>query len=120
MPIPPGLVNTTVMCDLFGHSCFDKIMDQQYRLEDCNCLIDCNALKFTVSEKEVKIDPNDYCTNDSPNGLIAMASKIIFGHNQLLYAYWKLPQMIALNNTDKQGGPVMTNYVGNSCKTMLQ
>ncbi len=95
-------------------------MDQQYRLKDCDCLVDCNAVRFSITEKEVAINPEDYCTKATGDGLKVLSPKVITVRsrcnvsilslfsslikvltywNSVIYHYYKLPEMIKANST---------------------
>ena len=64
MPTIPTSEHAGIICDLFGHSCFNTVMKQQYRLEDCDCPSDCSSVKFSLSKKEVPLGPaNEHCVS---------------------------------------------------------
>ncbi len=61
MPHPPS-PEVPVICDIVGNHCFHKLLQELDLVEGCNCLPDCNTIKFQVIEKETSVgDPKDLC-----------------------------------------------------------
>jgi hypothetical protein len=88
-----------VVCDVFGSYCFNTILGHEHLLKDCNCLANCNSIQFSINEKEIPIDAELYCRDVKSIGRKLIRDKKKNGYNTLLYKYYKLPQMIAMNDT---------------------
>jgi hypothetical protein len=89
-----------VVCDVFGSYCFNTILGHEHLLKDCNCLADCKSIQFSINEKEIPIDVEFYCRDTNAIGRKLIKDKQMNGYNNLLYKYYKLPQMIAMNVTE--------------------
>ncbi len=100
MPVPAMESNWTI-CDTFGNSCFDEIMDQPHIDDDCNCPKDCNLVKFAVASKEMALDPELQCTQFMQEGRKLIHTKGNLLDSDLLYGYYKFPHYIGMPEADK-------------------
>jgi hypothetical protein len=118
MPFPASQTNP-VVCDLYGNYCFYRILRQP--VENCNCLLDCNSIQFSLSEKEAPIDIDEYCKDSHAVGRLLVKAKREAGYNDLLYRYYRVPEMLAMNETYED--PDMSSLSAkwyNLCKKMMQ
>ena len=50
------------ICDLYGNTCFSKMMSiKMAEIKDCNCMADCETVRFSINEKEALIDYATIC-----------------------------------------------------------
>jgi hypothetical protein len=89
-----------VVCDVFGSYCFNTILGNEHLLKDCDCLANCNSIQFSINENEIPFDVELYCRDKKSIGRQLIKDKKMNGYNTLLYKYYKLPQMIAMNVTE--------------------
>jgi hypothetical protein len=90
---------TPVVCDIYGNYCFNQILRQEQPAGTCKCLPDCNGMQFSLSEKEVPIDIDEYCKDGHAVGRLLLKAKRKAGYNELLYRYYRVPEMLAMNET---------------------
>ncbi len=77
MPTIPGQPLT--ICDIYGNYCFDNIMSQLDLMEGCNCEIDCNIVKFTVTEERLRIeDARQYCQTLPTGSYLVEAKQTVY------------------------------------------
>ena len=86
MPTP---IDDQPICDIYGNICFDNIMQQQIRLANCTCPIDCNTVRFRTSISQKSIDLNEYCSRLG-KGMSYIAQKVIYELNPLLIDYFHI------------------------------
>ncbi len=80
-----------IVCDIFGRTCYDLVMKQQYRSQGCNCPPDCRNIQYTVFTKEETIDPLAYCHEDSDTyTTITFGSLFDKVFNDIFYANYNL------------------------------
>ena len=117
MPTPAG-ETSTIICDLYSVPCFDWAMSQRQRLKDCNCPVDCNAIKYSVVEKEIEINTDIQCGGftDAFGRRGLFHPKKSFMSNDLLFTYYQLSKNPKLNKT----WPIPINYYPDLCKQMLE
>ncbi len=86
-----GNSKSHTICDLFGNTCYNAVLKQQYRKEDCNCPPDCGNVQYTVLTKEEEIHPREYCSGNLAS-LSTKAFQDVFwrGYNDLFYALHNL------------------------------
>jgi hypothetical protein len=89
-----------VVCDVFASYCFITILGNKHLLKDCDCLANCNSIQFSINFNEIPIDVELYCRDFMSIGRKLIKDKQMNGYNNLLYKYYKLPQMIAMNVTE--------------------
>ncbi len=99
MPFPPDQ-NPLAICDFYGNVCFEEMMNENRMIENCDCPVDCNTVKFTINEKEVKIDPDDYCTMQDSRGLSLFVRSEKYTGSTLLYSYQMLQKKELSNETE--------------------
>ena len=61
----PSLSINETICDLNGNDCFHKQMMNVKSMNFCSnltqCPLDCETVRFTITEKEFPIDPEEFC-----------------------------------------------------------
>jgi hypothetical protein len=120
MPFP-SKQKTPVVCDIYGNYCFNQILSQEQSEETCKCLPECNGIQFSHSEKEVPIDIDEYCKDGHAVGRLLLKAKRDAGYNELIYRYYRVPEMLAMNETYED--PNMSLNRGKwykLCKKMMQ
>ncbi len=97
MPTSPN-ANLTIICDSFGQDCFNWAMRQRQHLQNCNCPTDCNAIKYTVVEKEQELDSKLECSQNHLGSKLSVLKEHNL-RNELLYTFYKLTKNGKLNKT---------------------
>ena len=58
---------TSELCDAAGNDCFwSRMRDFSHMGNECHCLADCDAVKFSFSEKQLPIDLKSECVGSNP------------------------------------------------------
>ena len=63
-----------MICDQQGHRCFEQVQRDFSYLKDCNCLQDCDIVRYSYSVSPTAFDSEWYCREDQNGRLIAGAS----------------------------------------------
>ncbi len=100
MPIPENEENDWPVCDVYGNTCFDTIMNRP-KTKGCNCLEDCNVVKFSVAAKESALDPVKECDLYSTVAFQEAFHKTRLLGSNLFYSYYKLPYFIGMDEAEK-------------------
>jgi hypothetical protein len=56
-------------------------------------------MQFSIFEKETPIDIDEYCKDGHAVGRLLLKAKREAGYNELLYRYYRVPEMLAMNET---------------------
>ncbi len=56
-----------MLCDPFGSSCFRSTMDNASLWVKCDCLPDCNSVRYSVAINNRYIDSQEVCKPDGTN-----------------------------------------------------
>ena len=101
-PSPPSMKNHTI-CDLYGNYCFRMQMTDPKIIENCTtkCPSDCEDVRFSINEKEVPINIQEYCDSSKLDGYIMTRALLMDDYFPFYYNYHKFEQMVATNRTDQ-------------------
>ena len=86
-----------------GNYCFRMQMTDPEIIEHCttNCPSDCEDVRFSINEKEVPIDIQEYCDSWNLDGYIMTRALLLDDYFPFYYNYHKFEQMVATNRTDQ-------------------
>ena len=63
-------------------------MEDVGALKNCNCPSDCESVRYSILEKEVSIDPDDYCATTSQDGRLLLSR---YSDHQFSLNYERIP-----------------------------